>query len=100
MLVDAAGSDTFARVEELLKPEIDAYKAAGSRWDSAVARQIASESAAAWLKRVQADRELAAGVRGLRGFFLADAGDLSMLTIVEQFADGVQVARLSRDDAP
>lgn len=81
-------SDTFERAEALLAPEIAAYKAAASRWDSAVAVRIARESAAMWLKRVRADRELSAGVRGLRGFFLADAEDLSLLPIVDQFAEG------------
>jgi monoamine oxidase len=81
-------SDTFERVEELLKSEIEAYKCADSRWDSAVAQRIAGESAAAWLKRVRANREVAAGVRGLRGFFLADAEHLSMLPVVDQFAEG------------
>lgn len=81
-------SNIFERVEQLLRAEIDAYKSADSRWDSAVAQRIARESAAAWLKRVRTDRELAAGVRGLRGFFLSDAEDLSMLPVVDQFAEG------------
>jgi monoamine oxidase len=81
-------ADTFERAAKLLEPEINAFKASGRRWDTAVARRIAGESAAAWLKRIRADRELSAGVRGLRGFFLADAENLSLLPVVEQFAEG------------
>ena len=80
--------DTFERAAERLAPEIAAYKAAGSRPDSGVAQVIARESVAAWMKRVRADRRLAAGLRGLRGFFLADPEDLSLLVLVEQFAEG------------
>jgi monoamine oxidase len=81
-------ADTFERAAKLLKPEIEAFKASGSRWDTAVAQRLGKESAAAWLRRVRADGELAAGIRGLRGFFLGDAEDLSLLPLVEQFAEG------------
>lgn len=80
--------DTFERAAELLEPEIEAYKAAESRWDSGVARWLGRQSVAAWLDRAGADRELAAGVRGLRGFFLADPEQLSLLPLVDQFAGG------------
>lgn len=80
--------DTFERAERLLEPEIAAYKAADSRWDSGVARWIARQSVQAWLERVKADSDLAAGLRGLRGFFLADPEDLSLLPLVDQFAQG------------
>jgi monoamine oxidase len=80
--------DTFERAAARLRPEIAAYKGAESRWDSAVAQLLARESVASWIERARVDRELAAGVRGLRGFFLADADDLSLLPLVEQFASG------------
>ena len=80
--------DTFERAAERLQPEIAAYKGAESRWDSAVAQLLARESVASWIARARVDRELAAGVRGLRGFFLADAEDLSLLPLVDQFASG------------
>jgi monoamine oxidase len=80
--------DTFARACRLLEPEISAYKETGERWDSAVAEWIGRQSVADWLTRVKADRLLAAGVRGLRGFFLADPEDLSLLVLVDQFAQG------------
>jgi monoamine oxidase len=82
-------SDAFERAKKLLEPEIAAYTSAGSRWDSGVAQAIARQSAADGLRRVRADRALAAGICGLRGFFLADPDDLSLLPVVDQFAQGV-----------
>ena len=78
--------DTLERVAELLSPEIRAYKATESRWDSAVSRWLARQSVSDWIARVRPGRELAAGLRGLRGFFLADPERLSLLQLVDQFA--------------
>jgi monoamine oxidase len=78
--------DTFERTADLLKPEIDAYRAAGSRWDSAVSQWLARQSVSDWIERARPGRELAAALRGLRGFFLADPEKLSLLQLVDQFA--------------
>jgi monoamine oxidase len=78
--------DTFERAAELLQPEIAAYKAAGSRWDSAVAAWLARQSVQDWIDRTGPGRDLAAGLQGLRGFFLADADRVSLLQLVDQFA--------------
>ena len=80
--------DTFERAAALLEPEINAFKAAESRWDSGVAQQLGRESVAAWLTRAHVDGQLAAAMRGLRGFYLADPEDLSLLPLVDQFAEG------------
>jgi monoamine oxidase len=80
--------DTFERAARLLAPEIAAYKAADSRWDSAIGQWLGRQSVASWLQRIGADADLAAGIRGLRGFFLADADGLSLLPLVDQFAQG------------
>lgn len=80
--------DTFERAADLLKPEIEAFKAAGCRWDSAVAQQLGGQSVADWLARKRVNAQLAAAIRGLRGFYLADPEDLSLLPLVEQFAEG------------
>ena len=80
--------DTFERAAERLQPEIEAFKNAESRWDSGVARWLARQPVASWMRREKIDRELAAGIRGLRGFFLADPQTLSLLQLVEQFASG------------
>ena len=78
--------DTFERVAELLSPEIRAYKAADSRWDSQVSRWLARQSVSDWICRTQPGTDLAAGLCGLRGFFLADPDRLSLLQLVDQFA--------------
>jgi monoamine oxidase len=80
--------DTFERAAERLQPEIDAFKASDCRWDSGVARQLGRESVAHWLTRARVDAQLAAAIRGLRGFYLADPEDLSLLPLVDQFAEG------------
>jgi monoamine oxidase len=78
--------DTLERAAQLLEPEIRAYKTAGSRWDSAVSQWLARQSVKDWIERARPGRDLAAGLRGLRGFFLADPERLSLLQLVEQFA--------------
>jgi monoamine oxidase len=78
--------DTFERIAELLTPEIRAYKAADSRWDSEVSRWLARQSVRDWIERTHPGRDLAAGLCGLRGFFLADPDRLSLLQLVDQFA--------------
>jgi monoamine oxidase len=77
---------TFERAARLLQREIEDYRTAGQRWDSAVGLALGRESVADWCARVNGDQALAAGLRGLRGFFLADPEDLSLLPLVEQFA--------------
>jgi monoamine oxidase len=78
--------DTFERTADLLQPEIAAYKAAGSRWDSGVSQWLARQSVSDWIARARPGSDLAAGLHGLRGFFLADPGKLSLLQLVDQFA--------------
>lgn len=82
------GGGAFAEAARRLKPEIADYCLAEKRWDSGVALDLASESVSGWLRRIKADRGLRAAVRGLRGFFLADPEDLSLLVLVDQFASG------------
>ena len=76
----------FGEAASRLQPEIRDYCLSGRRWDSAVAEAIARRSVADWLKEAGADRGFAAGMRGLRGFFLADPEDLSLIALVDQFA--------------
>ena len=52
--------DTFERVAELLTPEIRAYKAADSRWDSEVSRWLARQSVRDWIERTRPGPDLAA----------------------------------------
>jgi monoamine oxidase len=79
---------TFTRAARLLRSEIQDYEIAGSRWESAVAAALGRRSVADWMREKRVDAGLASGLRGLRGFFLADPEDLSLLVLVEQFAEG------------
>lgn len=79
-------SRTFSIAARLLRDEISDYNLAGKRPDSAVGQALARQSVAEWLRRQKPDPLLAAGLRGLRGFYLAEPEDLSLLVLVEQFA--------------
>ncbi len=77
---------TFLETARRLTSEVDDFRLANSRWDSAIAIALARRSVADWLASGPRDPHLAAGLRGLRGFYLADPEDLSLLVLVEQFA--------------
>ncbi len=77
------GWDRLARE---LGPLTRRYRLAEQRWDSPIAAEIARRSVAAWLDEVKADEELRASAAGLRGFFLADPEELSLIALVDQFA--------------
>jgi monoamine oxidase len=82
-----SGPGSWDAAAGMLKPEIEDFRLAEERWDSAVAGRLARTSVGQWLERVRAPRAVKAAMRGLRGFFLADPEDLSLLPLVEQFAD-------------
>lgn len=83
----------FVDAKQLLRRDVDDYCRAGERWDSAVGRALVGQSVAEWLTRVEADPRLAAGLRGLRNFFLADPEDLSLIALVEAFSSGATPGR-------
>lgn len=62
------------------------YRLAEQRWDSPITADLARRSVAQWLDEVRADRDLRATATGLRGFFLADPEELSLVAFVDQFA--------------
>jgi monoamine oxidase len=72
-----------------LEPWLRAYRLAESRWDSEFTRAMARRSVAEWLDEIHADTRLRAFVHGLRGFFLADPGNLSLLALIDQMAEGI-----------
>lgn len=76
----------FAEAARRLQPEIAEYQLTGGRWDSPVAAAIARQSVSDWLQRIGADAGFTSAARGLRGFFLADPEDLSLLALVDEFA--------------
>jgi monoamine oxidase len=79
---------TFETAARRLGREIRDFALAEERWDSAVAIAFGRRSVADWLAGGAPDPALAAALRGLRGFYLADPEDLSLLVLVEQFAAG------------
>jgi monoamine oxidase len=78
----------FETAARRLAREVRDFGLAEERWDSAVAVALGSRSVADWLDAHDADPALAAALRGLRGFYLADPEELSLLVLVEQFASG------------
>ena len=80
------GERGWKPIVDRAKPWIEAYRRAEERWESAVVRSLAERSVAQWLDEIDADGNTRAMVRGLRGFFLADPEDLSLLVLIEQLA--------------
>ncbi len=70
-----------------LQPEVRAFCVSEQRWDGGVAASLAPESVEHWLRRIRAPRTLKDVAIGLRGFFLADPGELSLLALADQFAE-------------
>lgn len=81
------GPGSLAAIAKLLKGEIDDFKLSEERWDSAVAARLSRMSVWDWLEMTGAPPAFKAAMRGFRGFFLADPEDLSLLPLVEQFAE-------------
>ncbi|HXD75794.1 MAG TPA: FAD-dependent oxidoreductase [Vicinamibacterales bacterium] len=75
------------RLPHELEPWIARYKSAEQRWDSPIAADIARRSVARWLDEERKDADLRATMTGLRGFFLADPEDLSLIALVDQFSN-------------
>ncbi|HEV3215951.1 MAG TPA: NAD(P)/FAD-dependent oxidoreductase [Vicinamibacterales bacterium] len=80
------GRRGWYELQRRLAPEIRSFCLSEQRWDGAIARAIGRESVAAWLDRTRAPRDLRAMATALRGFFLADPDELSLLALVDQFA--------------
>jgi monoamine oxidase len=81
------GPAAMAAAGKLMAPAVRDFKLTDGRWDSAIAAKYGRLSVAQWLERVDAPKNIRAGLRGMRGFFLADPEDLSMLPLLEQFAE-------------
>lgn len=74
------------------------YRFAERRWDTPIATELAKRSVAEWLEDIQADQEMRSTAVGLRGFFLADPEELSLLALVDQFSsnDGTRLGPMYR----
>jgi monoamine oxidase len=82
-----SGYGVFSAIPRLLEKERRDFAVAEQRWDSPVAHRFARMSVAAWLEQAHAPTVIRAAMRGFRGFFLADPEDLSLLPLVEVFAE-------------
>lgn len=85
-IVSRSFANGWYRLAEALSDAGRPYRLAEKRWESPIAREIARRSVAQWLDDVGADAELRATATGLRGFFLADPEELSVLELIDQFA--------------
>ena len=82
-----AGQHGWAELQKHLRPEARAFCLSEQRWDGGVAAALAPESVADWLDRIRATKRLRDVAVGMRGFFLADPRDLSLLALADQFAE-------------
>jgi monoamine oxidase len=91
----------WRQTAQALEPLTRAYKLNGEEWSGPIAEALAAQSIEDWLNQFaysaasrprQAKRRLTAELRAnatlMRGFFLADPGELSLLVYVEQLAEG------------
>jgi monoamine oxidase len=83
-----SASGIWKRLTHHLAPLIHAYRLSEQRWDGAVARTLGAMSVADWMKGASLPGELRHMLIGLRGFFLADPTNLSLLSLVDQVASG------------
>ena len=89
-MVRRSGTGGWERIADRLARLARPYLLAEQRWDTPIAADLARRSVAAWLDEEKADQELRRTATGLRGFFLADPEELSLLALVDQFAAGDQ----------
>jgi monoamine oxidase len=80
----------WSRLADAVRPLAHEYHLAEQRWDSPIVSRLSRRSVAQWLDEIGADQELRATATGLRGFFLADPEELSLASLVDQFASSDQ----------
>jgi monoamine oxidase len=83
-----AGKRGWENLAKWLQPEVRAFCVSEQRWDGGVAESLARETVAQWLDRIRAPKAIRDVAVGLRGFFLADVDEVSLLMLADQFADG------------
>jgi len=84
-IVARDASHGWERLASALADRIRPYRLAEQRWDSPIASDLARCSVAQWLDQSRADAELRTTATGMRGFFLADPEELSLIALVDQF---------------
>lgn len=78
----------WTELERLVEPLLRRYRAARGNPESDAVREIAAHSLRAWLRQRGATPAQHSMADALRGFFLADPDELSVLPLVEQLASG------------
>jgi monoamine oxidase len=82
-----SGKKMFDRLRELLRDEIEAFERAESLPSSAIAQRLGAESALSWAKRSKRPREAVSAVESLRGFFVAEPSEYSLLMLVQVLSE-------------
>lgn len=85
-IVNRSVARGWARLADAVTELASPYRLAERRWDSPISVDLARQSVAQWLDDIHADEELRATATGLRGFFLADPEEISVLELLDQFA--------------
>ena len=73
---------------DLVAPLVSRYKAARERDDAPAIRELSTWSLREWLRRADAGADAHAVADALRGLYLSEPDDLSVLQLVEQVAGG------------
>jgi len=81
------GTRGWEDLAKRLQPEVRAFCLSEQRWDGGIAESLARQTVAQWLDRIRAPKALRDVAVGLRGFFLADPSELSLLALTDQFAE-------------
>jgi monoamine oxidase len=79
-------STPFAGVMPILEDLLRQYRLLENRWDGALALQFSRQTVSGWLDAIGADSSIKSRFRGLRGLFLADPEDLSLIALLDYFA--------------
>ena len=82
-----ARADALRGLDSSFHDLVRAYRLTERRWQGPIVRRLAAQSMHEWLRATQAPPWLAQRLRGLRGLFLADPEELSLLALVDFFAD-------------
>jgi monoamine oxidase len=85
-IVRSGVSHGWERLAKQISVFSEPYRLAERRWESPIVADIGRKSVAEWLTAIRADDELRQTALGLRGFFLGDPDELSLLALVDQFA--------------
>lgn len=77
------GRRAFDAIATHVETLVDEYKLADSRWSSGIAHRLANESVADWMRAKRLPPWVRGRIEALRGLFLADTEELSMLALVD-----------------